>query len=53
MKTIAIIYLVVVILDIIVEPFYFGTSRPDRSPATWLAGIIFRLPLLYLLFKLI
>lgn len=50
MKTIALIYLILGILDIIVMPFVFGKERPEYSPTLWLLTLIFNLPLYYLLY---
>lgn len=49
MKTVAIIFIGLIILNIIAEPFLFGTERKPYSAGKWLLGLPFSLTILYIL----
>jgi hypothetical protein len=53
MKIIAIIYLILLFLELLLIPFFFGKSRPDYSPKLWIITVILYTPLIYILIKIL
>jgi len=50
-KIIAIFYIAMILLDKLLTPFFFGREREPYNPKLWLFGVLFIVPLLWLLFK--
>lgn len=52
MKTIAIIYLTLIIIFKIVEVFMFGKERAPYSPTGWVVGLVLNFPVYWVLWQI-
>lgn len=51
LKIIAIFYILLILLDKLSTPFFFGKEREPYNPKLWLIGVVGSIPLLWLLFS--